>query len=98
MKFDIAQTVDIPDATSMSSGGWHEYIACLKGASGTLTCIGAKPNPEGGPTSATFKTKATGGYNIAGNIIIQKTTVGTPVDEKVTFDVSFVFTGTITVT
>ena len=94
-KWTIEQTVEALDATSMASAGWKERIACLKGATGTISCIGVAPTV--GPDAAvTLKTSATG-YSISGAIIVSKVTINTPVEGVVSFDADFVFTGTITV-
>ena len=96
-RWQIDQTIDALDATSMSSAGWKERIACLKGATGSFTTIGDE-GVVGPDASAVFDTKSgAGGYSISGNIIISKITINTPVDGVVSFDHEFVFTGTITV-
>lgn len=91
----IEQTIEAMDATSMSSAGWTEAIACLKGASGTYRAIGVAPVV--GSASATFKTAATGGYQIAGTILVRKVTEENTVDDVVSFTADFVFTGAITI-
>jgi hypothetical protein len=95
-RWTIDQTIEALDATSMASNGWKERIACLKGATGSFTCVGVAP-AVGPDASVTFKTASVGGYTISGGIIISKVTVNTPVDGVVSFDAEFVFTGTITV-
>ncbi len=95
-KWTVDQTIEALDATSMASAGWKERIACLKGATGNYSCVGAEPSV--GAATGSFKTKSTGGYNIGGAIIVTKVTVNTPVDGVVSFDCDFTFTGTITIT
>jgi hypothetical protein len=79
----------------MSSVDWVERVSCLTGATGTAKCY--QKGTIGGPVAASFKTAATGGATISGNIIIDDITCETPVDGLVTFDHSFKFTGTVTV-
>lgn len=92
--WEITQTVDAIDASSMASAGWKERVACLKGASGTFKSI-AVSSTVGAHAGCVFL-DAAGGYSISGNIVISKITVGTPVDGVVSFDHSFSFTGTVT--
>lgn len=94
-KWEITRTVDSIPATSFSSNGWVEKVACLTGATGSFTSIGG-PSAVGAGTG-TFKTKSTGGISIAGSIIVTKVTINTPVDGIVSFDHDFTFTGTVTV-
>ena len=93
VSWEITQTVDAIDATSMSSLGWKERVACLKGASGTFKSIGSS-STVGAHAGCQFK-DAAAGYTISGAIIISKITVGTPVDGIVSFDHAFSFTGSI---
>jgi hypothetical protein len=95
VSWSIEQTIDAVDATSLSSNGWKERVACLRGASGSFKCIGT--HADVGPTTGTFKTAASGGYSIAGNIVISKVTANVDVNDAVSFDHQFVFTGTITI-
>jgi len=94
-RWTIDQTIEALDATSMASAGWKERIACLKGATGSYSCVGGSPSV--GPATGSFKTKSSGGYSIGGAIIVSKVTINTPVDGVVSFDAEFTFTGTITV-
>ena len=92
-EWEVTQTVDTPDATSMDSNGWVEWVACLKGASGTFRSF-AK-GVIGADASAVFKDK-TGGYTISGAVIIQTIVTETPVDDLVSYTHTFVFTGSFT--
>ena len=93
IKFEVDQMVDAIDATSLSSNGWKEKVACLTGASGSYTCIGGVPVVGAG--TATFTTPSS---SIGGSIIVSQVTVDTPVDGIVSATATFVFTGTVTVT
>lgn len=93
-EWEITQTVDVQEATSFSSNGWKERIACLTGASGNFKTVG-HPSTVGAHAGCTFKDR-TGGYSIAGAILISKVTTGTPVDGLVSFSHDFNFTGTVT--
>jgi len=79
----------------MASGGWKEKIGCLKGGTGNFICLGAKPT-IGLHAGCAFVDASIGGQTISGDIIINDITSGTPVEDKITFDAKFVFTGTIT--
>lgn len=93
--WNFDRTVDSIDATSMSSSGWKEKVACLKKGSGSFTSIGAPAAV--GAASGVFKVSATGN-SISSAIIITEVTTNTPVDGIVSFNHSFVSTGTITAT
>lgn len=92
-QWDVTLNVDAQEATSFSSSGWKERIACLKGGSGTFRSIGDSSTV--GAHSGSFKTNAAG-LTIGGNIIITKIDVETPVNGIVSFNHSFNFTGAIT--
>jgi len=94
VSWTITQTVDVQDATSMSSSGWKERIACLTGATGNFKTIGAKAAV--GATTIDCKT-ATAGTSISGSIIITKITIENPVGDVVSFSHDFNFTGTVTI-
>jgi len=92
-QWTISRTVDANDATSMDSIGWKEFIACLKGGSGSFTSIGHEAAV--GSYTATFKTKSSGGATISGAIIVQKCSVESSVAGIVTYNHDFVFTGAV---
>jgi len=87
-------STDKLDATNMSGGGWKEYIAGLIGMEGSATTQGTAI-PSRGLNAATLTTN--GGPTFTGSVFIDKVDVNVPVDGKVTYDVSFAFTGSITV-
>ena len=89
--WNITQTIDVQDATSMSSDGWMERIGCLLGATGTFKSIAAAIAV--GPSTGTFTTPT---YSISGAIIIEKVTVDTDVNGLITYTHNFRFTGPIT--
>ena len=92
--WEITQTVDAIEATSFDSSGWKERVACLKGASGTFRSLG-ESSTIGAHAGCAFK-DAAAGYTISGAIIINRITIGTPVDGIVSFNHEFVFTGAVT--
>lgn len=94
-KLDV--TTEALDATSMSSGGYKEFVEGLKGASGSFTSQGTAI-PARGLSAMTLKTKSTGGATITGSAIVNSVSVGDPVDGLVTYDGSFVFTGSVGIT
>lgn len=93
VSWEVTQTVEAVDATSMSSAGWKERVACLRGASGNFKTIGTS-STVGLHGTCTF-TDAIGGYSIAGDIIINKISPNTPVDGIVSFTHDFTFTGAV---
>ena len=93
-QWKAAITTDKLDATNMGSGGWKEYIAGLIGMEGSATCQGTAI-PSRGLAAGTLDTGA--GPVFSGSVFVDKVDVNVPVDGKVTYDVSFAFTGSITV-
>lgn len=87
-------TTDKLDATNMGSGGWKEYIPGLISFEGSATTQGTAI-PSRGLNAATLTTN--GGPTFTGSVFIDKVDVGVPVDGKVTYDISFAFTGSIAV-
>lgn len=78
----------------MASNGAKEYIACLKDGDGDYDSLIAA-GVVGTHAAVDFvNAKKT----IHANIIITSITLGTPVDDKVTYRYSFVTTGAITET
>ena len=80
----------------MGNGGFEEFIDGLQGANGTAVCQGTAI-PQRGLSAATLKTQSTGGATISGSIRIGEVGTGVEVAGKVTYDVAFKFTGSITV-
>jgi len=90
--WEITLTVDTPEATSFDSNGWKERVACLEGATGTFTSIGAS-STTGLHAGCVFKTAPAAGMTVTGDVIITRISDGTPVDGIVTFNHEFTFTG-----
>jgi hypothetical protein len=86
------------DSTNMGSSQYKEWIGGLSGAEGSATTQGTVIPARGTLAACTLKTKSTGGATIAGSIMVDKVDVGVPVDGKVTYDISFVFSGSVTIT
>ncbi len=97
-QWKLTVTNDKLDATNMSSAQYKEYVGGLSGAEGTATTQGTAIPARGTLTAATLKTKSTGGATITGSIIVDKVDVGVPVDGKVTYDISFAFSGSVSIT
>ena len=87
-------STDRLDATNMGSGGWKEYIPGLIGCEGSATCQGTAI-PSRGLAAGTLDTGT--GPSFTGSVFVDKVDVNNPVDGKVTYDMSFAFTGSITV-
>ena len=84
---------DTPDATSMSSSGNKEYIACLKSASGSFTTLVAC-GAIGAHAGVDFINDT---ETVSMDIIVTDITLTTDVSDKVVFKYSFVSTGTVSV-
>lgn len=97
-QWKLTVTTDKLDATNMGSAQYKEWVGGLSGAEGTATTQGTVIPARGTLAAATLKTKSTGGATIAGSIIVDKVDVGVPVDGKVTYDISFAFSGSVTIT
>lgn len=97
-QWKLSLSNDKLDATNMSSAQYKEWIGGLSGAEGTATTQGTVIPARGTLAAATLKTKSSGGATIAGSIIVDKVDIGVPTDGKVTYDVSFVFSGSVTIT
>ncbi|MFA5401615.1 MAG: hypothetical protein WC359_14290 [Dehalococcoidia bacterium] len=95
-KLSVSQ--DKLDATNMGSAQYKEFVGGLSGAEGSCTTQGTVIPARGTLAACTLKTKSTGGATITGSIIVDKVDVGVPVDGKVTYDVSFAFSGSVSIT
>lgn len=94
-KWSVDQTIDAQEATSMSSLGSRERIACLKGATGSFEALDSVTDL--GSVTIALKTKTSGGYAISGTAFITKITITTPADGIVTYAHEFTFSGVITI-
>jgi hypothetical protein len=92
-EWEVTVAVDTIGGTSMASAGWVEKLACLKGASGTFSCIGTAPT-IGLHASCAFL-NSTAGYHINGDIRISDVKRSTPVKDRIIFVATFVFTGPV---
>lgn len=97
-QWKLTVTTDKLDATNMSSAQYKEFVGGLSGAEGTATTQGTVIPARGTLSSATLKTKDIDGATISGSIIVDKVDVGVPVDGKVTYDISFAFSGSVSIT
>lgn len=103
-KFDI--DVDMKDISNFSSNGWKEFIAALKGFTGsvegdwaiTTDTTGQKALQDallGGTTvSAVFDVDGT--HNYAGSVFVKKVSANEPVDDTVKFSCDLQGTGALT--
>lgn len=84
---------DIPEATSMASAGFKEYIACLKDANGTFITL--KPmGTIGAHAAATF---INDNETFTLNVIVTDIAVGMPVDGRREITYTFVSTGAVVI-
>lgn len=94
--WEVTEHQDAPDATSMSSSGWHEFKPCLFSATGMFRSL-VRCDDVGSYATVQFLDDA-GGYHINGTILVSNIEIDTPVDGLVSYTHTFTFTGTFTVT
>jgi predicted secreted protein len=97
VEWNATLTFDAIDATSMASAGWREFIGGLKGGTGTFVCIGTNPVVEEVATLTLKDEDSSPSYTLSGKAIINEVSPAVPVDDRVSYNVSFTFTGVITV-
>lgn len=84
-------TMDTPDATSMASSGYREFLGCLNGGNGSFDTL-VPAGVIGSHSSVDFTND---NETITGDIIVTDIKVTVPVEDKVVFTYDFVFTGAI---
>lgn len=90
----ISLTQDVLDATSFDSSGWRQFVAGLKGATGSMTAKGLDFD-LGATASAVFTTKA-GSKTFTASILINESTTSVPVDGIIEYSCSFTVCGEVT--
>jgi len=85
--------MDIPDATSMASAGWREFISCLKKASGTFKAIGIEVPALESVASLVLIVGGSGTPKISGAAIVHTVSVAVPHDDIVEYTANFTFNG-----
>ena len=91
--WEITLVTDMLDATDFCSDGWREFVAGLKGATGTLT---STERYTGG--SSIVLANDTGGPSIAGDVLWHEETITNDVEGLIEYSQGFTFTGEVTVT
>lgn len=91
--WEIELTSEAQDATTYDSSGWREFIAGLKGGSGTFESLNARL-AVGAHATGTFA--ISGGPSIEGALHIDSYKPGVPVDGVVMYTYAFTFSGKIT--
>jgi len=81
------------DSTDFCSAGWYEFIAGLRGATGSIEST----ERYTGSSSITLANTA-GGTTISGSVLWNEETFENNVAERRTYSQSFTFTGAVTVT
>ena len=84
---------DTPDATSMDSNGFREYLACLKSAEGTFD----SQVPCGIPGARVGVSFSNDVETITFDLIVSNVAITTPVEGKVTYKYTFVSTGPVVI-
>jgi len=91
--WEVILELDTPEATSMVSSGFKEYISCLQSASGSFTSL----IPCGVVGSHAGVDFVNDNETISMDIIVTDITVTTPVDNRVEFKYSFISTGEVSI-
>ena len=91
--WEVTITTDMLDATDFCSSGWREFIAGLKGATGTIT---STERYTGGGTITL--TNSAGGVSISGSVLWHEETITNDVEGIIEYSQGFTFTGAVTVT
>ena len=89
-------TQDIYDVTSYSSNGWKEFVAGLKGATGSYESVGDTVETVGSKAACVFNTGGTGDPSITADILVTNVNYNVPVDGEVGYSVDFTVCGAIT--
>jgi hypothetical protein len=92
LKFDV--DLDIPDATSSASGGYKEFIGCLRSSTGSFEAL----TPCGlvdSYNAIVLKASNTTGDSITCDIIITSVKESIPVEGIVTYTYTFESNGSI---
>lgn len=90
--WEVTISTDMLDATDFCSNGWNEFIAGLKGATGSLT---STERYSGG--SSIVLANSAGGVSISGDILWNEETFSNEVNGIVEYGQSFTFSGAVTI-
>jgi len=90
--WEVTITTDMLDATDFCSSGWREFIAGLKGATGTITSTERYTG-----SSSIVLANSAGGVSIAGNVLWNEETITNDVEGLMEFTQGFTFTGAVVV-
>ena len=91
--WEITITTEMLEATDFCSSGWREFVAGLKGATGTLTSTERYTG-----ASSIILANTLGGVSIAGDVLWNEESISNDVAGLIEYAQSFTFTGECTVT
>jgi len=91
--WEVTITTEMLDATDFCSSGWKEFVAGLKGATGTLTSTERYTG-----AGSIILANTLGGVSITGDVLWNEETITNAVDGLMEYAQSFTFTGEVTVT
>ena len=91
--WEVTISTDMLDATDFCSDGWREFVAGLKGATGTITST----ERYTGSSSITLANSA-GGVSISGDVLWNEETISNEVEGLIEYSQGFTFNGAVTVT
>jgi len=90
--WEVTITTEMLEATDFCSNGWREFIAGLKGATGSITST----ERYSGSSTITLANSA-GGVSISGDVLWNEESFENTVDGIIEYAQSFTFTGEATV-
>ena len=94
-EWSVSLTEAALEASSFDSGGWEEFIAGLKGATGSIAGKGTMPTTG---TASTLTLANSGGtISISGDAIMSNVTPTNAVGDVLTYSADFTFTGEVTI-
>ena len=90
--WEVTITTELLDSTDFCSSGWREFIAGLKGATGTITSTERYVG-----SSSIILANSDGGVTISGDVLWNEETISNSVDGLQEYSQNFTFTGAVTV-
>ena len=88
--WEVTISTEMLEATDFCSEGWREFVAGLKGATGSLTST----ERYTGSSSITLS-NTDGGVSISGDVLWNEETISNSVDGLMEYTQSFTFTGAV---
>ena len=90
--WEVTISTEMLDATDFCSSGWREFVAGLKGATGTLTSTERYTG-----TGNLVLANSAGGVSITGTVLWNEETIANSVDGLMEYTQGFTFTGEVVI-